>query len=183
MLNLPDIQTGDDLRHKGAWLNAVKREVQRLGRITGDGCNILVADGAGGLQIKFQPSPQNSLPQNSKYSGPFAVVQKDSTTVTILGYHADEGRNWKNYIDVGLDAPLELAEQDVTISAAGWVYLALTQTAGAYNTPTAAFAATLPTQDNTHFYKRLAFVEFDSGAITNITQWVYGGIDYPGRAF
>ena len=117
------------------------------------------------------------------YDGPFAVVQKDATNVTIQGYNESEDRYWRNYVDVGLETPLELIEQDLAVAATGWVHLVMTQTAGTYNTPTVAIAATLPAQTNTTYYRRLAYVTFASGAITSVIQWQYGGIDLPGRAF
>ncbi len=117
------------------------------------------------------------------YEGPFAVIEKDSATVTILGYNASEDRYWRNYVDIGLSTPIELAEQDLTVTATGWVYMVLTQTGGTYNAITVATAATLPAQDNTHEYIRLAHVYVDGGAISHIEPWIYGGVVKAGRVY
>lgn len=140
-----------------------------------------------GEQIEF-PDGSDRIkvrPEATGYSypGPFKVVQKDDTNITVEGYNVTEDRKWQNYIDIGVASPLELEEQDIEVLVTGWVYLVLTQTANVYDPPTIATAVTLPAQDNEHVYIRLAYVTVTDGVISDVLQWWYGGIALPGRVF
>lgn len=178
----PKVKIGQDVRTIAGTINSIGDAVNRLYSMKGD--SRLRVNWPGGVpclstRVRGGGSPGNSY----EYPGPFKVVQKDDTTVTVEGYNVTEDRNWRNYIDVGLDTPLELDEQDLAIAATGWVYLVLTQTANVYDTPTIATDATLPPQDNTHTYIRLAYVVVEDAVIYEIVQWQYGGMVLPGRAF
>ena len=180
MLNLPDIQTGEDITRKGGWLNALKREVQRLGKIKGDGSNIAVSDDGGGITVRLMQkaniSPSESIAY--AYAGPFAVTKKDDTTVTLLGNHSDEGRGWTNYVTAGLSA-VTVAEQDKgSITSSGYLYLDVSYSSG-YSVAVAF--GSLPSQSSTHYYHPIAYITCVDSKISSIDQLQYGNVYIAGR--
>jgi hypothetical protein len=117
----------------------------------------------------------------SLYSGPFACVSKDDTTVTVQGYNASEGRYFKNYAILGTSQN-EVAEADVSgLTSDAYVYLDITYSSG-YSIALAS-AAALPAQSATHCFVPIAFVKCADSKISSITQIQYGTIHYPGRVF
>lgn len=124
-----------------------------------------------GINIVIPSAPLSS--GGGKYSGPFAVTKKDSTTVTIAA----------GVLVLGLTT-IEFEETDLTISADGYAVLDITYSNSAY-TVTASNVGSLPTQTATHYYIILAAVAFDTEAeaIGTITQYQYGPVQGSGRAF
>jgi hypothetical protein len=121
-----------------------------------------VAGGAGGTQ---------------NYEGPFAVVAKDGTTVTILGSNSEKNRLWSNTITLGL-SKLELPEQDLSISSTGHVYLEIRYSS---SYAAEAKAGVMPEQSDTKYYIPLAYVVVKDGAISSITQLQFGQVEGCGR--
>jgi len=107
----------------------------------------------------------------SRYSGMFAVTKKDDSTVTIAA----------GTIILGLTT-LPFNEDDLTISADGYVYFDIVWGGTAYTT-TAANGIALPAQTNTHYYVPLAEVSYVDLKVTSIIQIQYGAIQGAGRVF
>ncbi len=141
---------------------------RRISRLEERTYNLPVREAAGGSS------------GDATYDGPFAVVKKDDTTVTVYGYNLDAGRLFNSYIDLGTDR-IEFTEADVIITASGWVYLDITYSSPNY-AASAAFAAAFPSQSTTHQYIDLAYVLFSDGIITSILQTRTGLQILPGRA-
>lgn len=135
------------------------------------------------------------------YSGPFAVVEKDAGSVTLLGYNQEAGRVWRNIIDIGAYSDNEyiglmtVDEQNLDIDVAGitggWVYLDIHvvttgtdpgQISSQYEV-TLFFNKDFPYQTAEHYYHRLAYLSIKDDAIIDVIQWQYGGIYLPGRVF
>lgn len=117
----------------------------------------------------------------SLYSGPFACVAKDDTTVTVLGYNASEGRYFSDYAIFGTSTE-EVPETDVSsITSDCWIYIRVSYSSG-YSLVIEG-NSTLPTQTATEMFIPLAYVKCADSKISSITQIQYGTIHYPGRVF
>lgn len=178
MMPLQRLQIGSDLRYIAAPFNALVEAVEKLYRMSGT--NIAVTYPGGVPNFEYIGTRGSGSPStSSSYSGPFAVVKKDDTTVTILGYHADEDRNWKNYVYAGLTAT-EVAEQDkASITTSGYLYLDVTYSSG-YSVAV-GFATSVPAQSATHYYHPLAWIECADSKISSVLQMQYGQIFIAGR--
>jgi len=107
----------------------------------------------------------------SSYSGPFAVVKKDDTTVTVQGYNFDEGRYFNNEIDIGLGTNIQVAEADISgITTDSVIYVKITYSNGNYTAVLGSHISTLPAGTDTEYYERIAFVHCSAGKIADITQ-------------
>jgi len=119
------------------------------------------------------------------YSGPFAVIQEvdeDANESLILsGYNSDKKRYSHNYIDIGIESPIEVAETELELSESGWVFLKITYVFG-YQTEIKS-AAEFPAQTATELYIRIAYVTFNDDKISEIIQYQYGAINLTGRFF
>jgi len=126
---------------------------------------------------------------DASYSGPFQVVKLTDTSVRIYGNNASEGRNWYNDIVLGINnevvaetEPAPTTPSDVTgIGSAGYVMLEVT-----YSTQwdfEYQFSATLTAQSNTAYYIPIAWLDWEDGAISTITQLQRGIIQGAGRVF
>lgn len=105
------------------------------------------------------------------YEGPFNVIQKDDTSVTV-------GTDSTNLIILGL-VSYSFTEADLTVSASGYACLKITYSIG--YTYALEFSASLPTQTATNFYIPLAYVTVADGAISAIEQLQFGAIVQSGR--
>jgi len=115
----------------------------------------------------------------SDYTGPWACVQKDSTTVTIKAHDIEGGYICKSLVIAGLTTTEHASDEDLTILVSGVVYAHVTESAGVYSV-VFGNAATLPAQTSGHFYAPLAYVTFADGTITGLAQAQHGQI-YPNR--
>lgn len=112
--------------------------------------------------------------------GMFQVVKKDSSTVTVQGYNADAGRNFNNYVVLdGNETDLIVAEADVIVTSAGWIYLDVYYSDSAFHADL-AFSATYPQSTISHSYTPIAYVNYSS-LITSIVQFVTGAIKITGK--
>jgi hypothetical protein len=127
--------------------------------------------------VKVPPARSES---SAEYAGPFAVVKKDDTTVTLQGYNADKDRYCYNPLILGLKT-YDVAERDISVSASAWIYMKITYDGSDYQL---AFSAETGFKDQTatEFYIPLAYVKCGGdGKITDIIQLQYGNIIHPGR--
>lgn len=112
------------------------------------------------------------------YSGPFAVIKKNDTTITIKAYDGVDYLG-RNRIVAGLESAIVSADTDVTITTSGPVYVKITYSSGiVYNFYN---AASLPGQVNGEVYKTIAEVLFVGGKITQRTQVQRDEIHVAGR--
>ena len=170
--------SGETLKYDiGPKLNHIVDRVNR--DIKGDGKTIAVNELGNSICIQYIGSRGGGVGGGSSdYSGPFAVVKKDDTTVTVYGYNATAKRYFYNYVDIGIETPIIVAETDKTISSSAWVYLKI-----AYSstyTITIETASTFPAQTNTELYIRLASVAVESSKISEIIQYHYGNVNLIG---
>jgi hypothetical protein len=125
---------------------------------------------------------QEFISSSSGYVGPFAVVIKDPTTITIQGYNVDKGRFFRNYIILATNAYLEVNEQNISgISSNACLYVDITYSPGYAAAVT--FASSLPAQASDHYYIPIAFINASGGLITDIIQIQYGIMQGSGRIF
>ena len=133
---------------------------------------------------------KNSLPGNSRppskgggdtaYNGPFQVVKKNSTTVTIVGYDVSKEQFIPNNIYIGLDTIELLLDQDVQITDNGVVYADISYNGTVYIVAY-LFASILPDQIVGHAYETLANIRFSDSKITSIVQIKRDEIHVAGR--
>lgn len=116
----------------------------------------------------------------SDYNGPWAIIQKDATTVTVKAQDLANGYLCKSLVIAGLTTQEHATDADVTISASGVIYADITQSAGVYSI---AFgnAASLPSQTSTHYFVPLAWVLFENGTIAQLVQDRHQSIEVTGR--
>jgi hypothetical protein len=166
-------------REMERFLYALDRAGRKPGfpEITG-GENIFIQrDGA---NLRIDARVRATADGDSKYNGPFAVVRKDDTTVTLLGYNADKGRYWYNTLILGLKS-YDVQERDISVSESSWIYMKITYDGSDYQIEFSA-EAEFREQTEEEFYIPLALAQCgDDGKITRVTQVQYGNIIHPGR--
>lgn len=141
-----------------------------------DGVSFLLADH---LKRQDSPSLPGGISGSSDYYGPWAVVQKNTTTVTVKAYAAGSYLS-KSLVIAGLTTEEQATDADVTVTTSGVIYADITQSGGTYSIAYAN-ASALPAQSSTHYYVELAAVTFASSAITGLSQTQYGQIHVAGR--
>lgn len=150
-----------------------------LGNITGDGKTTRVSKAGRSIMISSISRPPGAATPSEDVNLPFTVIQKNDTTLTLLGYHEDEGRYWANKIIAGL-VTTTVAEQDITVTADGQLYADITQSAGVYSI--AFVTGTMPAQVAGHYYVELGIVGFADAKITRWQPTYPGGhIEVKGR--
>lgn len=128
---------------------------------------------------RLSPS-QSSIPSRGgeSYYGPFSIVQKNDTTVTVK---AKDGADYfaDNLIVMGLETGNVASDTDITISVSGSIYIKVTYYGGVQY----AFgnASSLPNQVNGQVYIELYSVEFADGAIQSLNRSRGGHIHIAGR--
>ena len=128
---------------------------------------------------KQRPSIQGpQLSAGDTYRGPFKAVIKDDTTVTIKAKD-DIDYFCENRITAGLESIIISSDQNVTISASGYVYANISYSS-VYSC-SFAFASSFPAQANGNYYLPIAKVEFSGGAIIDLIQIQFGEIHVNGR--
>lgn len=113
------------------------------------------------------------------YEGPFKVINKDASTVTIKAYDGSQYYA-HNYIIAGLSRIESTSDVDVTITATGSVYAKIVYSAGSY-VVTYHNAASLPAQADGEYYVELAAVDFTDSKASVKQQIQYGNINISGR--
>lgn len=116
---------------------------------------------------------------SSDYFGPWAVIEKNATTVTIKAQDATNGYLGKSLMVAGLTTKEQTTDVDVTITTTGAVYVQIMQSGGTYSFTFAN--AALPAQTAGNLYVALTYVTFASSAITGLQQAQYGQIHVAGR--
>jgi len=116
----------------------------------------------------------------SEYMGPWAVVEKDTATVTVKAYDLTNGYVCRSLLIAGLTTQTHSADADVTITTSGAVYAKITFAGGVYVFEFVN-AAALPEQAAGILYVALAYVTFADSAITTLQQAQYGQIHVAGR--
>jgi hypothetical protein len=169
------------------WGKIISQLVRQCKRNTPrDSEDIEVYQGEDGFTMRLREPVASGPSASPSASGssddfPFQVVQKDDTTLTLLGYNESAGRYWTNKIVLGLTT-ITVAEQDKTVAGAGQLYLDTTYSGSAY--AVALTIGTMPAQSDTHMYFELGVVGFASSKITYYQQtWTGGQIHMPGRLF
>ena len=140
--------------------------------------DIMPVKKSNGIELHFIGELDNSS-SGDTYNGPFKVVKKDASTVTIKAY---DGSKYyaHNYIIAGLSRIESAADVDVTITVTGSVYAKVIYSASVYSV-TYHNEATLPSQVDGEYYFELAAIDFtDSKAIVK-QQVQYGYINISGR--
>jgi len=163
------------------WILAVNRSLERIYPLEGRG--IVLERTAAGTRIHATGtggSSGGSSGGSTEYNGPFAVVKKTDTSVTVYGYNvtAPANRQFRAYAILGLISR-EFTESEVSsITSTGWVYLEISSGYAV----SAKFATSLPPQDNTHIYHPIAHIVCADSKISSITQLQYGCVHFPARA-
>lgn len=154
----------------------MKKEPIPLTIVPGD--NIRLRN-LGDNKIKIYASGIDEVAQvaASKYTGPFAVIKKDDTTVTVVCLADDATYFQTSQIRSGLTVQNMTANADVTITVTGYVYAVIAYYGSAF-TITFANASSMPEQTATTLYVPLARVTFTSSKIAKIMQEQEGQI-YP----
>lgn len=109
---------------------------------------------------------------SAAYAGPFNVIKKDNTTVTV-------GKDAFNIVFLG-QTDAAMSETDIAVTASGFIGLKITFSGSAY-TYVFKHYTTFPAQTATEFYIPLAYVTVASSAISRIEQLQYGNIVQSGR--
>jgi hypothetical protein len=141
--------------------------------------NITWEETAGGVRPHLDIQNTSSFGGGDTYEGPFKVVKKDDTTVTIQGYNEEEDRLLNNEIFLGTET-ITFTEQDLAITIQGFVALQIT-----YSSEYSVTAVNVESfeQDEDNLYIPLAYVKFADSKITSLTQIQYGQVFGAGRVF
>jgi hypothetical protein len=133
-------------------------------------------DGTGDKWAVVQLGSSAAVAAEKSYDGPFAVVQKDDTTVTMYGYNEEEGRDFHDYVNLGSKA-VEVAETEISASESGYVYVKVTIASDEYDHEVKYGA--LEDNSDTQLIIPIAFVQFlsndDGPYISTIYQYVTTG--------
>jgi hypothetical protein len=143
--------------------------------------NITWEETAGGVRPHLDIQDTSSFGSGDTYDGPFKVVKKDDTTVTIQGYNLDEDAYLKNEVYLGLQTVV-FGGQDVDITVDGYVAIQITCDEEGVYTLTAVNVESFE-QDEDNLYIPLARVKFADSKITSLTQIQYGQVFGAGRVF
>ena len=139
------------------------------------GPGILISKRSGGYFFEIDPKAGGG----DSYQGPFKVVKKNDTNVTIMGYDVSKEQFIHNYIIAGLSRFEDTGDTDKGVSGNGVIYAKITHS-GSYAVEY-LFATSLPAQTNGNVYVSLADIRFSSGKITKVTQIQFGEIHIAGR--
>jgi hypothetical protein len=131
------------------------------------------------LHVIRSASGVGSTAEDSGYYGPFAIVKKDDSTALMYGYNSSKERYFHNYVNIGLNAPLDVPEQEISISANAWIYLKITYNDG--YTIEVKNGSDFPAQTNDSLYMQIAFVSVSDSKISEIIQYQYGSLSLVGR--
>ena len=139
--------------------------------VSGDKSTIAVKHLPGGSFISclINPGGGGGGGGSSTYTGPWAVIKEDDTTVRVLGYNASGQRYIKNKVYIGTNEVI-VTEQKVTVEASGFVYLDVIPS---YDVSIATAAET-PVQEDGHRYIELAYVIVVDSKVLSIEQILHG---------
>lgn len=174
---LQKLQIGADVRFIAQPFNAIVEAVEKLQHMRGSNIAITYPGGVPNFEYVGVKGGGTSSAQSS-YTGPWAVVRKSDTVVTVKA--AGTGYPCVSRVIAGLVTTVHAADADVTITVDGEVYLHVTVSGTTY-TLAFANAATLPAQTAGNYYVSLARVEFTDSKIGTITQIKTSDIEVVGR--
>ena len=145
------------------------------------GPGITIEQTANGRKIRSMATGDGG--GSGEYDGPFAVRDySDDTGLRVFvedGAYPDEDK--AGYYEHGTNAVAVPSSDIIDITASGWVWIKITWSSSAYVFEY-GFSATsaMPSNAAGTIYRRLAYVEVDSGAIQNIQQYQRGNLTTPG---
>lgn len=146
------------------WIEASAAEITLLRRIVG--------------QLQARRPVVRTAAGDTDYSGPFAVTVNPANTAQVLigAARAEDGYAWLDSIRVGARLITKTVAEAVTVTANGYTYYDIDNTAPATPAATAAFAAAIPENTAAHIYRELAKVSLTDGVAAVVGQKQFGQI-------